>query len=214
MFRALVLLSLAVSTGCAKSAEEWQRDLDNADPFVRGMAAIGMGLESPRAAATALPVLLKTIDRKDVGLDHEAALALIEMGPFHAPVLLRNLVEDQALSDDRRSAIKYALVAAGPGATGGIVQCMRGPGIQRVGDLGDVLLQIGEPAIPAIVEMLVDEQDLRLRKFAAYLLARFGPVARSALPALRAARDSPDPDLRSMAQKAIERIQEPAQGNR
>ena len=151
--------------------------------------------------------LLRTIDRADVGLEKEAARALVHVGPFHLPVLLEQLVEDDLMSRDRRGAIKNALVAAGPAATEPIVACMRGRGSHLVGDLGEILLAIGEPALPAIVEMLEEEQDVRLQNFAAFLVAWMGPKAKSALPALRAAASSPDPDLRRMASEAIASIE-------
>ena len=205
--RALQLLLVAVSVACAKTNEQWSADLESPDPFVRGLAAIGMGLQSPREAGPAVPELLRMIDRADVGLEWEAARVLIHLGPFHVPALLDDLVLEELMSDDRRGAIKHALVAAGPVATGPIVRCMRGRGSHLVGDLGDVLLEIGAPSLPAIVEMLVEEEDVRLQNFAAFLLARMGPPAQSALPALRAATSSPDPGLRSMASEAIASIE-------
>ena len=201
--RSLLLLLLWVPAACAKTDEQWVHDLDSTDAFVRSLAAIGLSVQSPREAGVALPELLRTIDRKDVGLGREAAAALHRAGPFHVPLLLDHLVEEELMSDDRRGAIKNALVAAGSPAVSSIVGCMRGRGSHLVGDLGDVLIAIGEPSVPATVEMLEEEEDVRLRTFAAFLLARFDPAARSALPALRAATSSPDAGLRKVAEEAI-----------
>lgn len=151
--------------------------------------------------------LLKTIDRVDVGLQQAAARALVQVGPHQVPALLEALVGDELMSAEMRRAITEALAAAGPAAAGPIIGCMRGPGSHLAGDLGVVLLAIGAPALPAIVEMLDREKDVRLQTFAAFLLARMGPSARSALRSLRTAASSPDPDLRRMASEAISSIE-------
>lgn len=203
----LALILMAASVACARTDEQWEGDLGSSDPFVRGLAAIGISFQSPLEAGPAVHELLRTIDRVDVGLEKEAARALVHVGPFHVPVLLDQLVGDELMSGDRRAAIKDALVAAGPAATEPIVACMRGKGSHLVGDLGEVLLAIGEPALPVIVQMLEEEQDVRLQNYAAFLLACMGPKAKSALPALRAAASSPDPDLRRMASEAISSLE-------
>jgi len=182
-------------------------DLESPDPFVRSLAAIGLCVQSPAHAEPALPELLRTIDSAHVGLEREAARVLIHVGPLHVPQLLATLVVEELMSDDRRGAIKNALLAAGPAAVTPIVKCMRGPGRFLVGDLGDVLLRIGAPAVPDIVGMLVEEPDVRLKNFAAFLLGQMGPVARSALPALKGATSSTDADLVRAASAAIARVQ-------
>jgi HEAT repeat protein len=201
-----VVLLLLVSS-CKKSNEQWRADLDSSDPYVRGLAAIGLCMQSPRGAGPALPELLTTIDRSDLGLEREAAQVLVSVGQYHVPALLQELVDEELMSADRKGAIKNALVVAGPEAAGPIVACLEGPGSFLVGDLGDVLLAMGEPAIPAIVDLLEQARDVRLRNFAAYLLGRMGPSARSGLPALKRAAESKDEGLRGMALQAIISVQ-------
>lgn len=203
----LALLLLAPALACARSDAEWRRDLADPDPFVRALAAIALGVQSPREAGAAVPELLRTLDRPDVGLAEEAARALVQVGPFQVPVLLEQLLEDALLSAERRAAIRDALIAAGPPAVDPILACMRGPGSHLVGDLGQVLLAIGPAALPGIVGMLEQEPDVRLRSFAAFLLACMGPRARSALPALQAAATASDPELRRMAGEAISSLE-------
>ncbi|HEX6884976.1 MAG TPA: HEAT repeat domain-containing protein [Planctomycetota bacterium] len=189
--------------GCARDEEAWRRELAAPDPFVRGLAAIGLALQAPRQAGPALPELLETIDRPDLGLERAATRALAEAGRFHLPVLLERLVGDETLTLQRRRALQEALVAAGPEAAPPVVACLRGPGRRQVGTLGEVLLALGEPAVAPLVELLAAEPDVRLKSYAAFLLAGIGPRARAALPALRVAAEASDPDLRRMASEAI-----------
>ncbi|MFT7668039.1 MAG: hypothetical protein ACI8X5_000725 [Planctomycetota bacterium] len=205
--QAVALILLLLCGGCAKSSARWESELQSGDAFVRGMAAIGLGLSDPEGARAAVPILLETIDRSDVGLEPQAAEVLFIVGRYHVDVLLLNLVLNELMSSDRRGAIKNALVAAGPVACEGIAQCLAGPGKELAGDLGDVLLAIGPAALPAITSLLDESIDTRIRNFAAYLLGRMGPGARSALPALRRASKASDEDLRESALNAIARIQ-------
>lgn len=199
----LLSLSLVLCLACAKTDAEWTRDLHGPDPFVRGLAAIGLGLQSPRRAGPALPTLLKTVDHSDVGLEREAARVLSHVGPYHVEALLEELVRDELMTRHRRGAILNALVSAGPAAPEPIVACLRRPGHGLAGDLGEVLLSIGEPAVPALVELLSGAVETPLRTFAAYLLGRLGPRAHAAEPALRAACSSPDAGLRDTARQAL-----------
>lgn len=206
--RIVFLVLIGLCAACAKSDARWEADLASSDPFVRGVAAIGLALQSPENAGAAVPVLLRTVDRSDVGLEQEAAQVLTHVGRHHVPLLLDNLVDDELMSLDRRGTILNTLVLAGPEACTPIVDCLRGRGKHLVGDLGDVLLSIGVPSVPAILVMLTEEPDPRLQNFAAYLLGRLGPPARLALPALaEAARSAADTGVREAAAAAIARIE-------
>lgn len=205
--RGLALALGLTALACARGEEAWRAELDDPDPFVRGLAAIGLAHEAPRAAGAALPVLVQALERVDVGLEPAAARALAHVAPFHVPALLERLVADETLTLPSRRALQAALAAAGPAAAEPVVACLRGPGSQRAGVLGEVVLALGEPAVPHLVETLADEPDVRLRNYAAFLLAMLGPRARSALPALRVAAGAEDPDLRRMARAAIESLE-------
>lgn len=192
-----------LALACARTDERWREDLGDPDPFVRGTAAIALSLQAPRESRAALAELLRAVDREDVGLGEPAARALAAAGPHHVPWLLDQLLEDELMSAERRAAILRALIAAGPDAAEPVLACLRGRGSSLAGDLGDVLLALGPAALPGLVAMLEDEPDVRLRSFAAFLLASMGPRARSALPALRVAAASSDPNLGRMANEAI-----------
>ena len=139
------LAALAACGGCAKGEVEWAADLSSPDPYVRGLAAIGWAVQSPRTAAPALDTLLETIDRSEVGLERAAAAALQVAGPHHVEALLAALTGEAFLTEDRRGAILNALVNAGPPAVPAIVRCLQGPGREHAGELGEVLRRIGPP---------------------------------------------------------------------
>jgi hypothetical protein len=196
-------------SACAKGDAEWIAELESPDPHVRGMAAIGLALQSPRAARPALPVLFETVDRSDVGLEQEAAHVLSLVGPYQVDGLLAELVRDELMSDHRRAAILNALVSAGVSATGPVTRCIQGLGREQAGDLGDVLLKIGEPAVPDLVKMLEGSDDVALQNFAAFLLGKLGPRAWLAAGALERALGSSDPGVREAAAKALKAMGSP-----
>lgn len=191
-------------TACARSPERWRADLNHPDPFARGMAAIGLALEAPDQAEPLLGDLLRLVDSTGADLEREAAWVLHGLGPLHAQSLLDAMVADELMSAECRGTIQNALVAGGADVAQRVVKCMRGPGKARVGDLGDVLLGIGGPAVPAIATLLTEEPDVRLQRFAAFLLVRLGRAARPALPALRQAAQRDDPELRTLAEQALQ----------
>ncbi len=200
-------LWLFVCASCGKTNAEWESQLTDRDPFVAGVAAIGLSLQDPAGARAAIPVLLATIDRSEVGLQAQAAEALFRVGPQHVDLLLENLVVDELMSFDRLGTIKNTLVGAGPRAVQQIVGCLAGPGRQKAGDLGQVLLEIGEPSVVPLINLLEQAPDNKLKNYAAFLLGNLGPRSRPALPALQRASASEDLELRAAAKRAIAQIQ-------
>ena len=67
------------------------------------------------------------------------------------------------------------------------------------------LAQMGEPAVPALVAALKDEQG-EVRAHAAYALRSMGPKAKAAVPALISALQDPVWEVRDDAAGALERI--------
>ena len=199
-------LACLVFHGCTRSEHSWTADLTDPDPYVRSLASIGLELQAPRDAAPAIPVLLETIDRSELGLQRPAAELINYLGVAHTDQLLQILATEEFMTEDRRGAILNALVTAGAKAAGPIVRCLQGPGRAQAGDLGDALLLIGEPAVPAISELAASPDEPSLQHFAIFLLARLGQKARASLPILKAALDSPDPGVRQIARQAIELV--------
>src|SRR5262245_9787706 len=109
---AALVLAL-IGGGCARSEEQWLADLGAADPFVRAVAAMALCEANPQHAARAVPVLLETVDRSDVGLESQAARELARIAPHAAEQLVGSLLGDEFMTSDRRSAALAALRTSG-----------------------------------------------------------------------------------------------------
>lgn len=206
-------LALAIAfacCACAKSDEDWLAELGDRDPFVRAMAAIALCEQAPERARPALPVLLETVDRVEVGLGPVAARGLAKIGPWAGPDLVANLVGGEFLTLERKDALANALVAAGPAGAAAIVAALRAQAREDPGELGALLVRIGGGSVPVLVELLAETRHPELADYAAFLLERIGPSARGALPALRAALEHPDPSVQRSARAAIAGIERAA----
>lgn len=203
---AALLLGL-VGSSCARSDAAWIADLDDPDPFVRGLSAIGLAVQSPERARPAVPVLLETIDRSELGLGPAAAAALEGIGPHAVEALLENLVRDELMTTERRQAVLGALIAAGPRAVPPVVAALRGSGRAVSGELGVVLVRIGPPSVDPLVELLLEASDPPTRDFAGWLLVQLAPGAGGALPRLRAALPDVDPAGRVVLERTIAGIE-------
>ena len=179
LLRSALVATLALAlTACGRDADTWRAELEDPDPFVRSLAALGLGLEHPAAGADALPVLLETVDRAELGLQGPAREVLRRVAPAVAPQLLDELVEDEFMTAERRAAVCEALAGVGPAVAPAVVACLAGPGRERAGDLGEVLLAVGPAAAPAL-EPLAASHDEALATFARWLL---GELARRSSP--------------------------------
>ncbi|MCH7687334.1 MAG: HEAT repeat domain-containing protein [Planctomycetes bacterium] len=69
----------------------------------------------------------------------------------------------------------------------------------------DVLVDIGAPAVPGLIESLSDDES-RVRAWAAYVLGRIGEDASDAVSALTTALSDPDETVQEYAQEALEAI--------
>ncbi len=203
------ILALAGSS-CARSDEQWIDDLAHPDPFVRALSAIALAEQAPARASLALPVLLETVDRAELGLQRVSALELERIAPGVVDELLEHLARDEFMTTDRRAAVIEALIAAGPVAVPALVAALRGPARAQAGELGLVLVRIGQPSVGALIELLSERSDPELRAHAAWLLGRLGPRADQALPALRSARLDPDASVGRAAEQALSAIESAA----
>lgn len=76
---------------------------------------------------------------------------------------------------------------------------------EAAGKANLALVRIGEPAVPALVELLSGD-DVQLRGVAAATLWAMGPKAKAAVPALAAALSDADLDVRLGSAMALEAI--------
>jgi HEAT repeat protein len=100
---------------------------------------------------------------------------------------------DKASTEVQRREALYAVAGFGPEAKAALpdlIAALRDK--QLVGAAMDGLIGIGGPAVPAIRDVLNDPDDY-VRGCAARILAKIGPEARAAVPALIRAIHRPDP---------------------
>jgi HEAT repeat protein len=164
----------------AAAAPALVKALDDPDRFVRWAAARTLGKLAPADAGPAVRGLIKLLCYPDLDVRLAAVTALAAYGPLAAdavPALAKAVVSKD--DDDMRVGAIRALDAIGTEAA---------------------------PAIPALIDALSQGTD-RVRRAAAVLLGKFGPVARSALPALRRALNDRDADVRRYASDAILNIE-------
>ena len=82
---------------------------------------------------------------------------------------------------------------------------LRGGDPQKSGRANLELIRIGEPAVPALIEML-QSGDNRLRALAASTLWGMGGKGRAAAPSLAETLADPDPSMRTAAAMALENM--------
>jgi HEAT repeat protein len=185
------------------------------DPDVRNrLAAVDALEDSGPDAAPAAPALAKALYDHDRFVRWAAARTLGKLAAVLTPEAslpaVRGLTDLLCYPDlDVRLAGVTALAAFGPLARDAVpvlvkVVLSKDDDDMRVGAIR-ALEMIGTdaaPAIPALITVLSQGTD-RVRRAAAVLLGKFGPAARSALPALRRALNDPDADTRRFASDAI-----------
>jgi HEAT repeat protein len=87
----------------------------------------------------------------------------------------------------------------------GLIADLKGDDQDKKGKASLKLIEVGEPAGPALAEMLKSENPAH-RITAASTLFGMGPKGRAAVPALAEALEDPDLDLRVAAAMALESI--------
>jgi HEAT repeat protein len=92
-----------------------------------------------------------------------------------------------------------------PPDVAGLIADLQGSDPQKSGRANLELIRIGEPAVPALIDMLRGS-DARLRGLAASTLWGMGGKGRAAAPVLGEALGDPDPNLRTSAAMALENM--------
>lgn len=170
----------------------------------RALAAIGP------AAKPAVPKLIELLAKGVVSVRRHSAIALGAIGPGIGPEGLQAL--ERALDDPQQPVREDAVIALGK--LGDFAQPAV-PAIQRALDKHRIaalvpaarsLWQLTHDAsrtVPVLIEALDDPNAVA---DAAQMLGELGPAATAAVPALRQATSSADPELRDAAQEALRRI--------
>lgn len=183
--RRAVLEILAAIGGAAKDAvDPLVGLLGNADPELRGEAAVALAAIGPDAAP-AVPALQQILSSETTpaGLLYPTAYALGRIGPAARPAL-DQLMKFSASDDDFLATVAvWAAVKINPGEA-----------------------SMFEAAVPRLRKALRSDREL-VRLEAAVALGDIGPAARSAVPILElVAEDDPLPAVREAAAAALEKI--------
>jgi len=165
------------------ASDEVTRALSDPDRWVRWTAARALRhYGHKKISSAAIRALGAMLSDPDADLSAAAADALGEMGP--------NATE----------AVEALVINVGDGDVENRIKAMNA--LVRIGGIA------GGRATPKLVETLSDS-DVRIRRAAAETLGQFGPAAKAALPALRAAMRDIDGAVRLNASEAILSIAPP-----
>lgn len=181
---------------------------------VSALARIGANTEA------AVPALIVAFEDENSSVRAEAAEALARIGVPALPALIQALDNESSLV---RGTAAYALGGIGEPAKGAVpaladaLRDERTEGTYTVSFRAAVaLVKIGQPAVPALIQALVDPSSLA-RANAAYALGEvgyasggIGELAEEALPALIEMLRDKDKEARGRAAYALGGIGEPA----
>jgi HEAT repeat protein len=90
----------------------------------------------------------------------------------------------------------------GPANVAALIEDLKGPDREKSGRANLALIRVGEPAVPAVLELLASS-DPRLRSLALSTLWGMGEKAKTAVPTLAEALSDPDPEIRIGAAMAL-----------
>lgn len=181
--------------------------LKHDDPEVRNAAAYAIGNIGP-VAKDAVPALIVAL--KDDRVRLSAENALIKMGPVArdaVPALIK-IFESEDEHWFLRVQAAIALGRIGPAAEAAVpalVKALKNEYHISTAALG--LAGIGEPAVPALIDVLEHYSDnYSIAWHATYALRKMGPAARDAVPVLIKVLDSKENDVRLQAVIALKKI--------
>ena len=178
--------------------------LEDPAPELRGRAIealIGVG-------GPVVPALAARLGHAEAHVRQAAVLALADIGPEAAPALAALVRAAVDRDDGVRRTASAALARVDPAwaiapeiqpALPAVVEALKS-NIPRVNQAAHTLLvRIGRPAVPALIELLAEWEELGHRLAALGLLAQLGPSAGEAAPALAEVLGSGEPELRQAA---------------
>ena len=169
--------------------ESLLRALEDPSPEVRGRAAEALA----GVGAPVVPALAEMLTHETAHVRHAAALPLGDMGPGAAPALTALVRAAIDRDESVRQAASQALARVDPAwaispatrlAIPALIDGLRNelPRVSRAATA--LLLRVGRPAVPALVELLAGWEKEAHRTVALRILEQFGPSAAEAAPAL------------------------------
>lgn len=185
--------------------------LEDPSPEARDAAAEAL----TRAGAPVVPALADAMSHKSAAVRKAAALVLGEIGPDAAPALTALVRAAIDRDEGVRQAASQALARVDPAwaitpatrrALPAVVEGLRSdlPWVSRAA--AALLLRVGRPAVPALVELLADWEREAHRLAAIHLLEQLGPSAADAAPAFADLLAGSDPQFRLAAAEALAKM--------
>lgn len=173
------------------------------EPEVQWRAADALRLIGKPDATAAGPVLVKALDDPDPlvrGAVVQAVGALAPDVPGAVPALVRLFPDVQAVG----AVANFG--PAGAEAVPRLIELLRHPDSKVRWNAARTLGKIGEPALPAVPELVAvmgTDPDALAREHCAESLGQIGPKAVSAIPALVKALADPEPKVRRDAVRSL-----------
>jgi HEAT repeat protein len=184
----------------AAALELWHKE----EPRARLEGLHRLGRLGPRSAPAVVAIIAGLSDR-DSKIREETAAVMHAIGPA-ANAAVRALIS--ALSDSEsevRISAAWALQVTRPdpkiAMPAFLANLHSGPD-RRCSVVVYAMAALGEPAVPALIELLRDN-DKHVRWMAGYSLSRIGPAARSSIPALVEALPVPHREIREFIAGAL-----------
>jgi HEAT repeat protein len=177
---------------------------------VRRNAAWALGALGPDVAPEAVEPLLRTLDDPLAPVREQAVVALGNFGRLGDPAVPRLIAIARDPNSSHRSAACGSLWRL-TGDADLVLPILRE--VLREGNLewepAQVLAEMGpaaKSAVPDLIEALSKDETAQI--FAAEALGSIGPDARTAIEALRKLLENEEPEVREVAKKAIQRIEQ------
>lgn len=187
-----------------REIEKHIKALKDDDWEVRERAAEALGMIGPDARE-AVPALIKTLDAiKLSDYDPDVVAAVKALGKIGGQSALATLIKVLNYHDVSSEAAEGLGIIGDPKAVSGLLKTAKtDKGFARYTAV-EALIKIGEPAIPALIEVLkVGDWDLRGRT--AEALGEIGD--KTAIPALTEALKDKDKSVRDAAAEALKKLE-------
>ena len=198
------LLALGLMLGCAKSVDDWRRDLKDQDPYVRQMAAVALGRTGRADAATDL--LAALTDYSEVVRD-SALDGLRALGPLAVPALLTRLEVNASRTEgtpNEARLVAAVLVDQGLSSVAPLIVALQDSRYDRQA-IVDALADAGPAVVEPLSELLL-QPDPGVAAAAATALGSLGERALPAVSRLVLALRRTEPEVIAAAAGALGRI--------
>jgi len=196
---------LIACASCARSPGEWRAGAQGEDPYERALSALALAHVAPDKCPDVFPQLLELVDGHDEWLAPAARAELAHIAPYIVPLLVAQFTGVEGASPDCRSAVRNALVAAGPAAIVPLREQLLERGASNPKELGQILADIGPSAVAPLIDDLA-APELRRRLCTAWILGRIGRPAADAAPALTGLLERDDPSVARQAALALAEV--------